>query len=1296
MSNANDANLYSSSITRGAGLTATDAWDRFNATSWATTSIENAVSGNKYVEFTITPRAGFRFTVSSITVQWRCSGTGGTQIALRSSVDNYASNLGGVKSVSDSISATTLSWISGFSGSSSSAVTYRLYSYVQNATGQGGPGGGSGNDIVVYGTFTAIPSAPTITRITPGDGQLSVEFTAGSDGGSSIMNYQYSTDGGTSWWYAPTTSPLLITRRSTDGSSLANGTSYDVQIRAVSMDATGTATASIAATPRTTPGAPMILSVTPGNGQLTVSFGAPSSDGGSPIRDYEYSIDGGASFMPRLSTSTTFVIGSLMNGVSYNVQVRAVNDAGRSTAYSGWAGTPRTTPNAPFINYVTPGNRQISVGFMGGGDGGSAITNYQYSTDGGTSWRTHTSTFSPILITTLSTDGTTALANGTSYNVQLRAVNAAGSGTATSSTAATPRTTPGAPTSLALTPGNGQLTASFFAPSDGGSPITHYEYSINGGSSFTSILSTSTTIVIGSLMNGSSYDVQVRAVNAVGSGTATASVAGTPTAQASQTITFGALGTKNYGAAAFSAGASASSGLTVSYVSSNPNVATVLGDTVTIVGVGTTIITASQAGNSNYLAAADVSQTLTVQSVLSSVDGATISLDFQVADTTGYVSHANGWSTSDTLNRPDGYVSDSVNSNNILGLIGGIYSAPSTTTTELTYNFNSGNSDRYVFQWNQNIRSSVDFTGDDIFGWKFLSGNDTAFSIRFLNDSGPNNDRDLLVQGYDGAGNALGLAAGQPNDWFIDRDDANDFRVTADLASKKWALDVFNKSNNSWYGLVLDAAINPALTSLNGIAATWAVVSTNGASGAGDNFMSFDNLTLQGKQTVVINLNIPTNAVYNGLGQAVTATTTPTNIAVVIKYDGSTNIPVNANTNGYIVTAEVVDTNTYYNAPTSGSLVVAKATITATADLQNRNFGDQNPALTIDYSGFENGETSSVLDTLPTASCSADANSPVGPYDIVLTGGSDNNYNFILVDGILNVDPISATGLFSITLPVNLVYDGTPKECAVATSGGPTSFEITYDGDSNVPTDAGTYTVVATVTDPNYNADFVMETMVISKAPQTITFPWLPNGTEGGSATLTATSSSGLTVSYTSSDLNVATFSANTVNFVGVGLVNITASQPGNRNYEAAEDVTITLSVLSADTPWDTWADGYSLANGTNRAKNADPDGDGFNNAMEFAFGLNPTTRDAAVFTAVKSGANYLVTFKKRKSAAEATYDFRSSTNLTQTFSAGTALTPGTATSIDSKYEQVSVSIPITGVRGFIRGQATILVDPSR
>jgi hypothetical protein len=79
-----------------------------------------------------------------------------------------------------------------------------------------------------------------------------------------------------------------------------------------------------------------------------------------------------------------------------------------------------------------------------------------------------------------------------------------------------------------------------------------------------------------------------------------------------QTIAFGALTSKIYGDSAFALTGSASSGLAVSYSSSNTSVATVSGSVVTIVGVGSTTITASQAGNSSYNAATSVSQTLTV------------------------------------------------------------------------------------------------------------------------------------------------------------------------------------------------------------------------------------------------------------------------------------------------------------------------------------------------------------------------------------------------------------------------------------------------------------------------------------------------------------------------------------------------------------------------------------------------------------------------------------------------------------------------------------------------------------
>ena len=80
----------------------------------------------------------------------------------------------------------------------------------------------------------------------------------------------------------------------------------------------------------------------------------------------------------------------------------------------------------------------------------------------------------------------------------------------------------------------------------------------------------------------------------------------------SQSISFGSLVSKTFGDSPFSLNASASSGLAVSYSSSNPGVATISDNIITITGVGTTTITASQAGNLQYYAASNVQQTFTV------------------------------------------------------------------------------------------------------------------------------------------------------------------------------------------------------------------------------------------------------------------------------------------------------------------------------------------------------------------------------------------------------------------------------------------------------------------------------------------------------------------------------------------------------------------------------------------------------------------------------------------------------------------------------------------------------------
>ena len=82
--------------------------------------------------------------------------------------------------------------------------------------------------------------------------------------------------------------------------------------------------------------------------------------------------------------------------------------------------------------------------------------------------------------------------------------------------------------------------------------------------------------------------------------------------QASQTITFASIPTKFAGSGAFVVAPSSTSNLTVALTSSNAGVATVSGFSITPLTAGSTTISATQAGNTNYQAAATVTQVLTV------------------------------------------------------------------------------------------------------------------------------------------------------------------------------------------------------------------------------------------------------------------------------------------------------------------------------------------------------------------------------------------------------------------------------------------------------------------------------------------------------------------------------------------------------------------------------------------------------------------------------------------------------------------------------------------------------------
>lgn len=93
----------------------------------------------------------------------------------------------------------------------------------------------------------------------------------------------------------------------------------------------------------------------------------------------------------------------------------------------------QTTPSAPTALVATASSGQLSIAFTTpSSTGGSAITNYKYSTNNGGTWKTRTpaATTSPIVIT--------GLTNGTDYTVKLRAVNIHGAGDISDGVTATP------------------------------------------------------------------------------------------------------------------------------------------------------------------------------------------------------------------------------------------------------------------------------------------------------------------------------------------------------------------------------------------------------------------------------------------------------------------------------------------------------------------------------------------------------------------------------------------------------------------------------------------------------------------------------------------------------------------------------------------------------------------------------------------------------------------------------------------------------------------------------------------
>ncbi|MFS0853406.1 fibronectin type III domain-containing protein [Microbacterium sp. 179-I 3D4 NHS] len=376
-----------------------------------------------------------------------------------------------------------------------------------NAAGPGAP-------TTATATPATVPSAPGVDEVVDnGEGGLALTFSAPvDDGGAPVTGYEYTTDGGKSWRTLARSAAPTVIRTASDETALDQEVEYVIAVRA--MNRVGAAPASAARTengpvPVPLPNAPVIDAVASHPGSLEVSF-TPGDNGAVPVDRYEYTTDG-STWIGTGTLSPRFTIPGLVDGTTYAVRVRAVNVSGDGAPSASASGTPLSAPAAPSLTDVTRADGTLTVALSYGANGGSPVTRVEYTLDGAATW---VPAGLPGAALTVS-----GLTNGTAYGIQARVITAVGTSPASNVLLAAPAAAPPAP-AVAIVPGDTTLAVTAVFDGDGGSPLTGVEYTIDGGGTWVDTRSLSGAFPIVGLANGTPVTVQVRAINAIGTGPA--------------------------------------------------------------------------------------------------------------------------------------------------------------------------------------------------------------------------------------------------------------------------------------------------------------------------------------------------------------------------------------------------------------------------------------------------------------------------------------------------------------------------------------------------------------------------------------------------------------------------------------------------------------------------------------------------------------------------------------------------------------------------------------------------------
>jgi hypothetical protein len=319
-----------------------------------------------------------------------------------------------------------------------------------------------------------------------------------------------------------------------------------------------------------------------------------------------------------------------------------------------------------------------------------------------------------------------------------------------------------------------------------------------------------------------------------------------------------------------------------------------------------------------------------------------------------------------------------------------------------------------------------------------------------------------------------------------------------------------------------------------------------------DNFLGNASGTLLiGKPLATVTLT-GLNQAFDGNPKTVTASTDATGTSTFdITYNGSATAP--SAIGSYEVVATLI--NDAFQGSATGTLVIGKATAVVTLSGLNQTF-DGSPKSVTASTGATGPSTFTI-----TYDGSATPPTDAGTYAVVATLNNDS------FEGTASGNLVIAKAAATVTLAnLSQTFDGSPKAVtATTTATGTSTFTITYNGSATAPSAPGSYAVVATLTNANFEGSASGTLTIVNATASQLSFSQQPVTTLAGAflspievqllnstgdpvtqagVTVTLRLSSGATLGTATTDANgKASFS--TVSLTLCGAYTLTASADG-------------------------------------------------------------------------------------------------------------------------------------------------------